>query len=81
MVISSRKQQACDEVAAAINDQHGDGTAIAVAVNISSKDDLQHLVDETKRPLATFTSSSAIPLQIPITARWRRLMTNGFKKS
>jgi NAD(P)-dependent dehydrogenase (short-subunit alcohol dehydrogenase family) len=45
VVISSRKQEACDEVAHAINAQHGDGTAIAVAANISSKEDLQNLVD------------------------------------
>jgi NAD(P)-dependent dehydrogenase (short-subunit alcohol dehydrogenase family) len=49
VVISSRKQDACDEVARAINAQHGEGRAIAVAANISSKDDLQHLVDETRR--------------------------------
>jgi NAD(P)-dependent dehydrogenase (short-subunit alcohol dehydrogenase family) len=36
-------------VAHAINAQHGEGRAIAVAANISSKDDLQHLVDETRR--------------------------------
>ncbi|MEP1209994.1 MAG: SDR family oxidoreductase [Rhizobiaceae bacterium] len=47
VVISSRKQEACDEVAAAINEKHGAGTAIAVAANISSRDALQHLVDET----------------------------------
>ena len=49
IVISSRKQDACDEVAHAINAQHGDGTAIAVAANISSKEDLQNLVDQTKK--------------------------------
>ena len=49
IVISSRKQDACDEVAHAINAQHGDGRAIAVAANISSKDDLQKLVDETRK--------------------------------
>jgi len=48
VVISSRKQDACDEVAHAINAQHGDERAIAVAANISSKEDLQHLVDETR---------------------------------
>jgi NAD(P)-dependent dehydrogenase (short-subunit alcohol dehydrogenase family) len=47
VVISSRKQDACDEVAAAINAQHGDGRAIAVAASISSKDALQGLVDAT----------------------------------
>ncbi len=49
VVISSRKQDACDEVAHAINAQHGDGRAIAVAANISSKDDLQNLVDEARK--------------------------------
>ena len=49
VVISSRKQDACDPVAAAINAEHGEGTAIAVAANISDKDALQHLVDETRR--------------------------------
>ncbi|MEO8618812.1 MAG: SDR family oxidoreductase [Sphingomicrobium sp.] len=51
VVISSRKQDGCDEVAAQINAAHGDGTAIAVAASISSKEALQHLVDETRRQL------------------------------
>lgn len=49
VVISSRNQDACDEVAQAINAQHGGGRAIAVAANISSKDDLQKLVEETRK--------------------------------
>ncbi len=48
VVISSRKQDACDEVAAEINGKFGEGTAIAVAANISDKAGLQHLVDETR---------------------------------
>ncbi len=51
VVISSRKAEACQEVADAINARHGDGTAIVVPANISSKDDLQNLVDETRRQL------------------------------
>jgi NAD(P)-dependent dehydrogenase (short-subunit alcohol dehydrogenase family) len=47
VVISSRKAPACDEVAAAINAAHGEGRAIAVPANISSKDELQALVDAT----------------------------------
>ena len=47
VVISSRKQDACDAVADAINARHGAGTALAVAANISSKDALQNLVDRT----------------------------------
>ena len=49
VVISSRKQDACDEVARAINAQHGEGRAIAVAANISDKEALQNLIDETRK--------------------------------
>jgi NAD(P)-dependent dehydrogenase (short-subunit alcohol dehydrogenase family) len=49
VAISSRKQDACDEVAAEINAKYGAGTAIAVAANISDKAGLQNLVDETRR--------------------------------
>ncbi len=51
VVISSRKAEACEEAARAINDKHGDGTAIVVPANISSKEALQNLVDETRRQL------------------------------
>ncbi|MEK8049062.1 SDR family oxidoreductase [Ideonella sp. DXS22W] len=47
VVISSRKQAACDEVAAAINAKHGAGRALAVAASISSKDQLEALVEAT----------------------------------
>ncbi|MFN3608151.1 MAG: SDR family oxidoreductase [Hyphomonas sp.] len=49
VVISSRKPGPCEEVAAEINKKHGDGTAIAIPANISSKEDLQALVDETNK--------------------------------
>ncbi len=45
VVISSRKQDKCDAVAAAIND--AGGAAIAVPCNISHKQQLQALVDAT----------------------------------
>ena len=48
VVISSRKAGPCDEVAAEINAKYP-GAAIAVPANISSKDDLQRLVDETRK--------------------------------
>ncbi|WP_293678770.1 SDR family oxidoreductase [uncultured Phenylobacterium sp.] len=48
VVISSRKPGPCDEVAAAINAK-SPGHAIAVPANISSKEDLQRLMDETRR--------------------------------
>ncbi len=49
VVISSRKKQACDEVANAINERHGKGVALSIAANISTKDELKNLVDETNR--------------------------------
>ena len=49
VVISSRKAPACAEVADAINAKHGAGRAISVPANISSKDELKRLVDETMR--------------------------------
>ncbi|MGL4288306.1 MAG: SDR family oxidoreductase [Phreatobacter sp.] len=49
VVISSRKAAACEAVAEDINIRHGAGRAIAIPANISSKDDLQRLVDETGR--------------------------------
>ena len=48
VVISSRKQDACDSAAAGINAEYGDGSAIAVAANISDKAALQNLVEETR---------------------------------
>ena len=47
VAISSRNQDACDAVAAAINATHP-GAAIAVASSLSSKDSLQALVDKTR---------------------------------
>lgn len=49
VVISSRKAEACEEVASALNAAHGAGTAIAVAASISSKADLQRLVDSANK--------------------------------
>jgi NAD(P)-dependent dehydrogenase (short-subunit alcohol dehydrogenase family) len=48
VVISSRKLDACTPVADAINAARGPGTALAVAANISSKDDLANLVAKTR---------------------------------
>ena len=47
VVISSRKQDACEEVANAINARHGAGTALAIAASISNKAALQGLIDRT----------------------------------
>jgi NAD(P)-dependent dehydrogenase (short-subunit alcohol dehydrogenase family) len=51
VVISSRKLQACEEVVQAINAKHGAGRAVAIAANISSKDDLAQLVQQTEQQL------------------------------
>jgi len=51
VAISSRKLEPCQQVASAINAKHGPGTAIAVAANISSKEALQALVDQTVQQL------------------------------
>jgi NAD(P)-dependent dehydrogenase (short-subunit alcohol dehydrogenase family) len=48
VVISSRKAGPCEEVAADINARYP-GHAIAVPANISSQEDLQRLVDETRK--------------------------------
>ncbi len=47
VVISSRRQDACDLVAAEIDATFGPGTALPVAASISDKDALHRLVDET----------------------------------
>jgi NAD(P)-dependent dehydrogenase (short-subunit alcohol dehydrogenase family) len=47
VVISSRKPNAVEAVTAAINERHP-GAAVAAPANISSKDDLQRLVDEAR---------------------------------
>ncbi|MGV8995661.1 MAG: SDR family NAD(P)-dependent oxidoreductase [Parvibaculaceae bacterium] len=48
VVVSSRKADACDKVAADINAKHK-GAAIAVPCNIAEKADLQRLVDTTNQ--------------------------------
>jgi NAD(P)-dependent dehydrogenase (short-subunit alcohol dehydrogenase family) len=56
VVISSRKLDVCEAVAAAINAKHGAGTAIAVAANISSKESLQQLVTQTRAAFGKITA-------------------------
>jgi NAD(P)-dependent dehydrogenase (short-subunit alcohol dehydrogenase family) len=51
VVISSRKLEACAEVASAIDARHGSGTALAVPANISSKDELRQLIETTMQRL------------------------------
>ena len=51
VVISSRKPEACAEVAHAINAVRGAGTAISIPANISSKDDLKQLAAQVTQRL------------------------------
>lgn len=48
VVVSSRKADACDEVAAAINEQQGAEVAVAIPCNISRKEELENLVAKTR---------------------------------
>src|SRR5258708_35218057 len=50
-VISSRKQDVCDQVSKEVNDKFGKGTAVAIAANISNKGNLQNLVNESNLTL------------------------------
>ncbi len=56
VVISSRKQDACDAVAADINAALGKEAATAHAANISAKDDLQGLADFALRRFGKVTA-------------------------
>jgi NAD(P)-dependent dehydrogenase (short-subunit alcohol dehydrogenase family) len=51
VVISSRKPEPCAQTRDAINAAYGKDSAISIPANISSKDELKHLVDETTRQL------------------------------
>lgn len=49
VVISSRKLDACEEAVGEINEAVGRKAAVAIPANIASKDDLQRLVDESRK--------------------------------
>ena len=51
VVIPSRKADACAAVRDEINRAQGDGAAISIPANISSKHELKHLVDQTNEQL------------------------------
>ncbi len=51
VAISSRNQDACEAVAAEIRAAQGEGRAVAIAANISSKEALASLVEETNAKL------------------------------
>ena len=51
VVVSSRKAEACNEVADGINQARGAKVALPIACNINYKDQLQALVEETRAKL------------------------------
>ena len=51
VVVSSRKADACDKVAADINKERGAKVAVPIPCNINYKEQLQMLVDETHKQL------------------------------
>ena len=63
VIVSSRKIDACQRVVDAINEAEGREAAFAVACNISHKEELQHLVDETRAkwgPADILVSNAAV---------------------
>lgn len=69
VVISSRKQDACDAVAAEINAVFGEGRALAIAASISDKAALQALVDQTRAAWGQIDVLVCNAASNPITAR------------
>ena len=63
VIVSSRKIDACQSVVDAINEAEGREAAFAVACNISHKEELQRLVDETRAkwgPADILVSNAAV---------------------
>ena len=81
VVVSSRKQDVCDQVTKEINDTFGKGTAVAISANISSKENLQNLSTNPTAPSARSTCWSATPRPIPITVRSPAFPTTNFARS
>src|SRR5260370_31188574 len=80
VVISSRKQQVCDEVAKAINDKAGKQVALSVAANISTKDDLKHLVEETNPAFGKIDTLVCNPASNPHSGPHARISDDQFRK-
>jgi NAD(P)-dependent dehydrogenase (short-subunit alcohol dehydrogenase family) len=63
VVVSSRKPDACQKVVDVINDAEGREAAVAIGCNISHKEELQRLVDETRTkwgPADILVSNAAV---------------------
>lgn len=87
VVISSRKQEACDTVAEGI--RAAGGQAIAVAANVGRKEDLQALVDRTMQEwgrVDTLVCNAAVnPHYGPLTtiedAAWDKIMNSNVRSN
>lgn len=84
VVISSRKQDACDAVAAAINERRGREQAVAIAASISDKAALENLVAMTRERFGSIdilvcnaaTNSSYGPMLGLEDAHFRKIFEN-----
>ncbi len=81
VVVSSRKAEPCQEVADAINAKYGKGRAVAIPANISSKEQLAHLAEETTRVFGQIDILVCNAASIPITGRSTPLPTNSSRKT
>jgi len=84
VVISSRKPDACEATAAAINAAHGPDRALACPASVSSKDDLARLVETANRRLGRIDilvcNAASNPYFGPLVeiddARFRKVLEN-----
>ena len=79
VVICSRKTQACEEVAAAINAECP-GHAVAIPANISRREDLESLVAETHRQLGAIDILICNAAVNPYYGSMRDLPDDAFEK-
>jgi NAD(P)-dependent dehydrogenase (short-subunit alcohol dehydrogenase family) len=82
VVISSRKGDVCDEVAAAINavNPEGPGRAVAIPANIGRKDEIERLVAETRRQLGRIDVLVCNAAVNPFYGPMSELPDNAFEK-
>ena len=89
VTISSRKPGPCQDVAGALNDQHGEGTAIAIPANISEKAELQAMVDATNEAFGkvdiVVCNAASNPYYGPMTEisdeQFDKIMSNNIKSN
>jgi NAD(P)-dependent dehydrogenase (short-subunit alcohol dehydrogenase family) len=80
VVISSRKQPACEAVAGAINSKHGEQRAIAVAASLSDKESLKHLTCEACERLGQIDILVCNAASNPYFGSMERISDDQFRK-